>query len=58
MLILYEFPISPFAQEAEMQAGEGRRQIGDHRLDWMMRAGGGPILAKRLEAGSVRFSDG
>jgi glutathione S-transferase len=40
-----------------VQRGEDKRQVRDHRLDWLVSAGGLPILAKRLEADSIRFSD-
>ncbi len=42
---------------SRVQRGEDKRQVRDHRLDWLVRAGGAPILAKRLEADSIRFSD-
>jgi glutathione S-transferase len=40
-----------------VQRGEDKRQVRDHRLDWLVRSGGAPILAKRLEADSIRFSE-
>lgn len=39
-----------------IQSGASKRQVRDHRLDWLITAGGAPILAKRLEAGNIRFS--
>ncbi|MEO1200172.1 MAG: glutathione S-transferase family protein [Pseudomonadota bacterium] len=39
-----------------VKAGNTRRQMRDHRLDWLLRAGGAPILQARLAADDVRFS--
>ena len=44
------------AMVGEAQKGAARRQFRDHRLDWFVRAGGWPILSKRIEAGNVRFA--
>lgn len=41
---------------ARVKSGAEKRQIRDHRLDWLIQAGGIDILNKRLEAGNVRFS--
>ncbi len=40
----------------EVKGGDAKRQIRDSRLDWLIRAGGAPILMQRLKAGNVRFS--
>ena len=40
----------------QVQSGEAKRQVRDHRLDWLITAGGAPILLKRLAAGNIRFS--
>lgn len=39
-----------------VKAGESRRQMRDHRLDWLIRAGGAPIFDARLAAGNIRFA--
>lgn len=44
------------AEMDRIRRGEARRQIRDHRLDWLIQAGGLPIIAKRLAAGEIRFS--
>jgi len=41
----------------QAQRAETTRLLRDHRLDWLVQAGGAPILMKRLAAGNVRFSD-
>jgi len=41
-----------------VRAGTEARQFRDHRLDWLMRNGGLPILLERLEAGAIRFPPG
>ncbi len=40
----------------QVQSGEAKRQVRDHRLDWLVTAGGAPILLKRLAAGNIRFA--
>jgi glutathione S-transferase/RNA polymerase-associated protein len=44
------------AMIGRIREGTEARQFRDHRLDWLMRSGGTPIVLKRLEAGSIRFS--
>jgi glutathione S-transferase len=39
-----------------VKAGSTRRQMRDHRLDWLIRAGGAPIFEARLAADNIRFS--
>ncbi len=41
---------------ARVASGEAQRRVRDHRLDWLMSAGGAPIVMKRLAEGSIRFS--
>jgi len=41
---------------AEVRAGSARRQMRDHRLDWLLRAGGAAILEARMGADNIRFS--
>lgn len=36
--------------------GGRRREYRDHRLDWMVRSGGLPVVEAGLRAGNVRFS--
>lgn len=36
--------------------GERRREYRDHRLDWMLRSGGLPIVLDGLRDGNIRFS--
>lgn len=38
------------------RAASARRQMRDHRLDWLLRAGGAPILEARMAADNVRFA--
>jgi glutathione S-transferase len=40
------------------QARQRPRQYRDHRLEWMLKHGGFPIVRDGLEAGTIRFSDG
>lgn len=40
---------------ARIQSGEEQRHYRDHRLDWLVRSGGAPILFDRIKNGSVRF---
>lgn len=37
-------------------AGLFKRQYRDHRLEWMLRAGGVEIVTRGMEAGTIRFS--
>lgn len=39
-----------------VKTGGARRQLRDHRLDWLLRAGGAPILEARMTAGNIRFA--
>ncbi len=39
-----------------VRTGSARRQMRDHRLDWLLRAGGAPILEARMAADNVRFA--
>ncbi|RDD62503.1 glutathione S-transferase N-terminal domain-containing protein [Ferruginivarius sediminum] len=39
-----------------VRSGSARRQMRDHRLDWLLRAGGAPILEARMAADNVRFA--
>lgn len=39
-----------------VKSGQDKRQIRDHRLDWLIQSGGVEILNKRLGAGNIRFS--
>lgn len=39
-----------------VQSGGAQRQMRDHRLDWLMRAGGAAIVEARLAAGNIRFA--
>lgn len=41
---------------AAVSSGERKRQYRDHRLEWLIRAGGLDIVTKGLDAGSVHFS--
>lgn len=40
-----------------MAAGNFRRQFRDHRLEWMIRAGGIDVVSEGLKRGNVRFTD-
>jgi len=40
-----------------LDSGQMRRQYRDHRLEWMLRAGGMKILTDGLEQGTIRFTD-
>ena len=40
-----------------LASGSYRRQYRDHRLEWMLRSGGLPIVLKGLENKTVRFSN-
>jgi hypothetical protein len=38
-------------------SGVFKRQYRDHRLEWMMRSGGLPIVLEGIEKGTIRFSN-
>jgi glutathione S-transferase len=40
-----------------LDAGGFRRQFRDHRLEWMIRAGGLNVVTEGLERGNIRFTD-
>jgi glutathione S-transferase/RNA polymerase-associated protein len=40
-----------------LESGMFRRQYRDHRLEWMMRSGGLPIVLEGLEKKTIRFSN-
>lgn len=40
-----------------LDSGQMRRQYRDHRLEWMLRAGGMEILTDGLAKGNIRFTD-
>jgi len=39
-----------------VRTGSARRQMRDHRLDWLLRAGGAPILEARIAAQKSKSS--
>jgi glutathione S-transferase/RNA polymerase-associated protein len=41
---------------AMLASGQFQREYRDHRLEWMLRSGGLPIVLQGLEAGNIRFS--
>lgn len=41
-----------------VEGGGFRRHYRDHRLEWMIRSGGFDIVARGLERGDIRFTDG
>lgn len=41
-----------------VESGAFRRHYRDHRLEWMIRSGGFDIVARGLERGDIRFTDG
>ena len=41
-----------------VESGGFRRHYRDHRLEWMVRSGGFDIVARGLERGDIRFTDG
>ena len=43
------------AMIGRIREGTEARQFRDHRLDWLMRSGGAPIVLERLAAGNIRF---
>jgi len=40
-----------------LTSGRFKRQYRDHRLEWMMRSGGLPIVLEGIEKGTIRFSN-
>jgi glutathione S-transferase/RNA polymerase-associated protein len=40
-----------------LASGAFKRQYRDHRLEWMMRSGGVPIVLEGIEKGTIRFSN-
>lgn len=42
--------------DAAVKAGLFKRQYRDHRLEWMMRSGGGDIVRDGLASNTIRFS--
>ena len=40
-----------------LRSGKYRRQYRDHRLEWMMRSGGLPVVLEGLENKTIRFSN-
>jgi glutathione S-transferase/RNA polymerase-associated protein len=40
-----------------LRSGKYRRQYRDHRLEWMMRSGGVPVVLEGLENKTIRFSN-
>ena len=50
--------VAGMAQYAELLgAGNFNRQFRDHRLEWMVRAGGIEIVTEGLARGNIRFTD-
>lgn len=39
-----------------VRTGNAQRQMRDHRVDWLLRAGGAPIVEARRAAGNIRFA--
>ena len=42
---------------ALIASGRFKRQYRDHRLEWMMRSGGLPIVLEGIEKGTIRFGN-
>ncbi len=42
---------------ALVASGRFKRQYRDHRLEWMMRSGGLPIVLEGMEKGTIRFGE-
>lgn len=40
-----------------LASGQLRRQYRDHRLEWMLRSGGLPVVLEGLEKNTIRFSN-
>ena len=38
-----------------IRAGQARRQYRDHRLDWLIKAGGMPLVQEGMAKGNIRF---
>ena len=41
---------------ALLRKGEVVRQYRDHRLEWMIAAGGLPVVVEGIDKGTIRFS--
>jgi glutathione S-transferase/RNA polymerase-associated protein len=39
-----------------LASGQVVRQYRDHRLEWMIAAGGLPVVVEGIEKGTIRFS--
>ena len=48
--------LDPAMMQAAIEGGF-KREYRDHRLEWMIRAGGIEIVAAGLEAGNIRFNE-
>lgn len=44
------------AVAGKIMSGEAQRQYRDHRLEWMVRAGGLDVVRQGLDNGTIRFS--
>jgi hypothetical protein len=42
---------------ALVASGRSKRQYRDHRLEWMLRSGGVPIVLDGIEKGAIRFGN-
>ncbi len=42
---------------AMLESGQFKRQYRDHRLEWMMRAGGVEVVLEGMKKGTIRFSE-
>jgi hypothetical protein len=42
---------------AAMENGTFKREYRDHRLEWMIRAGGLAVVVDGLKKGNIRFTD-
>jgi glutathione S-transferase len=40
-----------------LESGRYKRQYRDHRLEWMLRSGGLPIVLEGMEKRTIRFSN-
>ena len=61
VVLRLETPVSaivPFLPEvAFVEMGIFKRQYRDHRLEWMMRSGGLPIVLQGIEKNTIRFGN-
>jgi glutathione S-transferase/RNA polymerase-associated protein len=48
--------LQPDAMQAALRGGF-KREYRDHRLEWMVRAGGLDVVAAGVEAGNIRFNE-